>query len=168
MTWIAIWKLAKPFLPYIAGVLIVASLLSAYGHRQYERGSHSRDAQVATLIQNIAERQAASVKAAADNLAHVKQVEAEQASITKEQSNALTRQILDARSALAAYLVRSKAGQGNASQGVVSSIPGSSGGITGAGENAVVSVADLGICADNTVKAKAWQDWYRDQAAIAR
>jgi hypothetical protein len=168
MTWFAIWKLAKPLLPYIAGLLILAGLLSAYGHRQYERGSHSRDAQVATLAQNIAEREAASVKAAADNLAHVKQVEAEQAAITKEQSNALTHQLTDARSALAAYLVRSKAGQGNASQGDVSSVPGSSGGIAGASENAVVPVADLGICADNTVKAKAWRDWYNEQAAIVR
>jgi uncharacterized protein (DUF885 family) len=149
-------------------VLILAGLLSAYGHRQYERGSRSRDAQVAALTQNIAEREAASVKAAADNLAHVKQVEAEQAAITKEQSNALTHQLADARSALAAYLVRSKAGQGNASQGAVSSVPDGSSGITGASENAVVPVSDLAICADNTVIAKGWQDWYRAQAAIAR
>lgn len=39
----------KPFMPYIAAVLILSGLLSAYGHREYARGSHSRDAEVAGL-----------------------------------------------------------------------------------------------------------------------
>jgi hypothetical protein len=45
-----VWALAKG-LPWkwVAAALFVAGLLSAYGHREYGRGSHSRDAEVSGL-----------------------------------------------------------------------------------------------------------------------
>lgn len=44
-----IWRLAKPFMPYIAAALVVLGLLSAYGRREYGDGRTSRDGEVAAI-----------------------------------------------------------------------------------------------------------------------
>lgn len=41
------WRFLKPLMPYIAVVLVVAGLLSAYGHREYGRGVASQQAKTA-------------------------------------------------------------------------------------------------------------------------
>jgi len=41
------WRFIRPLMPYIAAALFLAGILSAYGHREYKRGSASRDAEVA-------------------------------------------------------------------------------------------------------------------------
>jgi len=44
---LVIWRFLKPFWGYLFALAVLASLLSAYGHREYKRGSTSRDAEVA-------------------------------------------------------------------------------------------------------------------------
>jgi len=46
------WRFIRPLMPYIAAALVVLGLLSAYGHREYGRGKHSRDAEVARITQD--------------------------------------------------------------------------------------------------------------------
>lgn len=54
----------------------------------YNRGSHSRDAEVATLNQSIANLKAASAAAAAKNLAEVRAIETRDAQTQKEKDDA--------------------------------------------------------------------------------
>lgn len=51
--WLAIaWRFLRPLLPYIAVALAVLAIVSAYGHREYQRGFHKRDGEVAAITRD--------------------------------------------------------------------------------------------------------------------
>lgn len=141
--------------------LVVVGLLLAIDHRGYQRGKHSRDAQVAALTGTIANLKVASAQAAAENLAHVHAVEARNATIQKESADALTAQLADARAATRAYIlhhpapVASHAGEGGLSQPADPASP-----TIGPAQEAVVAVADIEACTDAFVIATGWQAWW--------
>lgn len=164
-----IWRFAKPLLPYIAAILVVVGLLSAYGHREYGRGSHSRDAEVAALNGTIANFKAASVAAKAKNVAHVQTVETAQDAVTKGHENDYPTQLADARAALAAYKLRHPAtAQGDTGRDQLSEVPDAPSKPDADPAQTVVPVADLDACAQDYVLATSLQSWIRDQAAIVR
>jgi hypothetical protein len=163
------WRFLRPLMPYIAAALVVLGLLSAYGHREYGRGKHSRDAEVAALNGTIANFKAASVAAKAQNVAHVATVETAQDAVTKGHENDYPTQLADARAALAAYKLRHPAtSQGDAGHDPVSQVPDAPGKPDADPAQAVVSGADLDACAQSYVIAVGLQSWIRDQAAIPR
>ena len=60
MSALAVWRLVKPFLPYIAAFLALVGAYLWIDHRGYQRGFHKRDAEIATA-------QAAAAKQEAEN-----------------------------------------------------------------------------------------------------
>ena len=60
------FALIRPFLPYIAGALIIIGLVIGIDHRGYQRGLHRRDAEIAAM-------QAAAAKQEAQNAEKVAQ-----------------------------------------------------------------------------------------------
>ena len=147
---------------WIALALAVLALVLGIERCGYTRGRHSRDAEVAALTGTIANMKAASAKAAADNIAHVQAVETRDEQIRQEQTNALSTQITDARAAAARYasMHHPAADQGHAGDGRVPQAADAAGAVAGASAEAVVPAADLDICAENTVKAQGWWDWW--------
>jgi len=163
------WRFIRPLMPYIAAALVVLGLLSAYGHREYGRGKHSRDAEVSALQGTIANFKAASAKAKADNEANVARINGLQDQVTKDKNDEAPKQLADARAALAAYVLRHPAvHQGNAGQDQPPGIPDAPGKPDAAPSEAVVSVADLDACAVSYTTAIGLQDWIRREAAIDR
>lgn len=162
------WKLAKPFLPYFLAVAAVISLVIWIDHRGYQRGFHKRDAEVAALQKTITDVRTVQAKAAADNVAHVQQVEAAQAAVTKEQTDALSKQLADARATVRAYVVRQQANQGHAGGNPLPVPANPSGAVDDPSSQALVPLADLDACAQAYVTATGWQSWWKAQAGIAR
>lgn len=152
------WLLTLPW-KKIGYALLAIGIASFIWHRGY----HSRDAEVAALNQTIANMKAASAQAAADNLAHVRAVEAKNAAIQKDMEDALETQLADARAAAGAFVVRQRAqaATDNAGAGRVSDPPDATGSIDDAGGKTLVPDDDLRICAENTVKAQGWADWWK-------
>lgn len=156
----AIWRFAKPFLPYIAGALAVWALLAFVDHRGYQRGYHDRDPEVATLNQSIANLKAASAAAAAKNLAEVRAIETKNVAVQKDMEDALSRGISDSRSALDAYILRHPASSGHASVSGVSQATSPAEATPDAPEAAIVARTDLEACTDAYVSAQGWREWW--------
>lgn len=162
------WRLLRPLLPYIAAVLAVLGLLSAYGHREYGRGKHSRDAEVSALNAKIDKMEDESAKAKARNAAHVETVETKQDQITKDSDDATATQLASVRAALAAYKLRHPAGQSYAGRDPLPQVPSAPGEPDAASTETIVPVADLDACATAYVVATGLQDWIKAEAAIDR
>lgn len=163
MGWAALWKLAKPFLPYLAGLCIVIAALAFSYHAGDSHGFHKRDPEVAALTLTIANMKAASAEATALNLQHVQEVETRQAKITKDATDALSKQLADARAATAAYVLQhgAKAAPRDAGAGGLSQVPRTAGATDGAPQEAIVAVSDIEACTDAYVIGTALQDWVR-------
>lgn len=162
-------KLASVLLPWIGAALLLVGVYLWIDHRGYQRGSHSRDAEVAALNGTIANFKAASVAAKAKNVAHVQTVETAQDAVTKGHENDYPTQLADARAALAAYKLRHPAtAQGDTGRDQLSQVPDPAGKPDADPAQAVVPVADLDACAQDYVLATSLQSWIRDQAAIVR
>jgi hypothetical protein len=164
------WSLLKK-LPWkwIGLAVAVASILIAIDARGYSRGRHSRDDEVGALGKTIDNTREASAQAERDNHAAIALVNGLQDQITKDKENDYPAQLADARSALAAYVLRHPApASGDAGQGGASGISDPAGQPDDAATQAVVSVADLDACAQSFVTATGLQDWIRKEAAIPR
>lgn len=107
---------------------------------------------------------AAANTARANNLEAVRKAEADGAQISKDHENALESQLADARALAASYARRMRGtpsnDQGSAGQAGLSETARPAGNPDSAGGNALVPADDLRICADNTTKAKGWQQWF--------
>jgi hypothetical protein len=157
------WKYIGIALAILSAVLLVWRAPWAE-HRQKAKDQ----AVIAALNGTISNMRAASDKAAADNKAKVAATQAADEQTRKEQTDALSTKLVDARAAVAAYLQRLRDAQahpGSAGTGPIPQTAGTPSPANGAGESAVVPVADLQICAENTVKSQGWQDWYRAVSA---
>lgn len=146
---------------YIGIALAVVAVLAF----AYNRGSHSRDAEVAIITQSIANLKAASAAAAARNLAEVRAIETKNVAIQKDMEDALSQQGSSARAALDAYILRHPASSGHASVSGVSQTTPATEAATGAPEAAIVARTDLEACTDAFVMAQGWQEWYSQVAA---
>jgi len=168
---LVIWRFARPLMPYIAAALFLAGLLSAYGHREYKRGSASRDAEVSALSGTIANMKAASAKALADNEAYVARINGLQDQITKDVNNDAPKQITDGAAAIAAYIrlhPSPKADPSGPGTDHAPGVPDSASQPDAPADEAVVSRADLNACNEAYVTATGLQDWIRQEAAIPR
>jgi hypothetical protein len=130
----------------------------------YNRGAHSRDNEIASLQQSIANLKAASAQAQADNNAHVLEVEQRNEQIRKEQTDALTKQRDDAMAAADSFIklhTISKANPGNASGNQIPQPANTTGSPnTKANPSVMVSPSDVHACTEAYVTAQGWQDWW--------
>ena len=99
-----IWRFAKPLLPYIAVILFVVGLLSAYGHREYGRGKTAEVAKYQPAMDRATARMAKAMRALKDAddaiklqnasiLAHAKAEQAALANASKIRAEADKRDI---------------------------------------------------------------------------
>jgi hypothetical protein len=161
------WKL-------ILGGLIVAALsvmlLIAKGDARHWRKMHAQEETAHHLT--VANYEKARAKARADDLANAAKVKAEYDALAQENQRALETQLADARAAAARYAERMRApgeNVGNRSGG--EGLPGTPSTTLDppqSGDLAVIPVADLDICAVNTVIAKGWQEWWAGASAVER
>jgi hypothetical protein len=166
----AIWAIvSKMPWRWIGAALALAALVFAIDGHGYSKGRHSRDDEVAALGHTIIDMQTASAQAERDNHAAIALINGLQDQITKDKENDYPAQLADARSALAAYVLRHPApSSGNAGQGGASDVSDPASQPDAAPTQAVVSVSDLDACAQSFVTATGLQDWIRKEAAVPR
>lgn len=94
-----------------------------------------------------------------------RQKELQNAKISEETQNVLSVKLENARAIANDYARRLRNNGAAAARSGRQADPGGTSTAArdpvGAGEGTVISVADLQICTENTVKAQGWQDWYR-------
>ena len=115
----------------------------------------------------------ADVKARTDearrlDAAHKAEVEQRDASIAKEKDSEIRKRIADAVAAVRVRIVSTPVRSGGSGSPPVSGAPVAAASPAGASQEAVVPVADLSVCAANTVKAEGWQDWWKSVEAVPR
>lgn len=171
MTALAIFRIARPFLPWIAGAFALVGAFLWVDNRGYQRGFHKRDPEVAALNLTIANVKAASAQSAADNLAHVRATETRNVAIQKEAENAIDQAGADARSAVADYVRLHPAPAGHlsyAGTGGISVAPTAAGTPVATSPQTVVPASDLTACAEAYVTATGWQAWWGSVSAVPR
>lgn len=149
----------------------VIALVWFVHHRGYASGVASQQPTIASLNATIANVRTATAKAQADDLARKQAVEAQDARIAQEKTDAIEKQLADARRTVADYARLHAAPPADTGRGAtagVSFTPPAASPVAGAGGQALVPISDLSICADNSVKAQGWQDWYRAIAKVDR
>lgn len=153
----------------VVGAVFVIALTIWRAPWAENRQREKDQAQITTLQKTVDDMKAASAKAAADNKQHVLDVQTADEKTRKAETDALSANLVDARAALAGWLrTHAQASPGNAGASGLSQAANTAGAVDGTGQNAIVSIPDLEICTENTVKAQGWQDWYRSVSAIAR
>ena len=160
--------LARRVWPYAAAAGVIVATWLYIDHRGFQRGAASRQPEITRLEKAIADVRAKTAEAKADDLANKIRVEAEQA---KVQSDAETKLRHDLAAARAAVERLRRAPQADTGGGRGTDLPGTSdaaSNLAGASEDAVIPFADAVICADNSVKAQGWQDWWKSVSVIDR
>lgn len=168
LTWAALKSLPWGKIAAALGALVL--LYGAYSWA-WNRGSHSRDAEVAALTGTIANLKAASAKAKADNIAHVATVETKQDQVTKDHTNDAPNSIAIGNAAIAEYVrlhPAPKADPGSTGGAGLSQVPVAASQPDAAGTETIVPRSDLDACNIAYATAVGLQGWIRDQAAIAR
>jgi cytoskeletal protein RodZ len=164
--------LAKRFWPYIAAVVLLVAAYLWVDARGFDRGAHSRDAEVAALEKTIADVRLKTAEAQAKDLEHARKVEATDAAITKETNDALQTKLAAARAAAADYAARLRAATAaDKSRGGAKDLPGiadTAGLAAGTSSPTVVDEADLEACSVAVVKADGWRDWWLKVSAVER
>jgi hypothetical protein len=102
----------------------------------------------------------AQAEARAADLQHARDVETAQTRIKEEVTRDLEGKLASARAAADDYArrLRNQAAQGGGDRAGLSFTPAAASAADGAGEATVLD--DLRACADNTVKAEGWRDWW--------
>jgi hypothetical protein len=146
-----------------AGVLaLVGLLIWLYGSARYDAG-------------RLAERaawQARTAQATLDDLAVKARIDAARATATQESSDDLKAQLADALARAAAHSTRLRDATPRDRDLADLPRPAEPAGVAdGAGQAAVLAegwgasgqqaIVDDAVCAENTVKAQGWQDWWR-------
>lgn len=152
-------------------IIAVLGLVLLFSKMEARRWHKQADHCAAARLADQRGWQAAYDKAVADDAAHIAAVKARDDQITQEKTHALETQLVDARTAVARYArlhPASAANQGSAGAATVPAASDPASAVDGAGSEAIVSVADLEICADNTIKAAGWRDWWAEVSAAPR
>lgn len=145
-------------------MLLFAKMDARHWHKQADQCSAARAADQRAYKEAYA-------KAVADDAAHAAAVKARDDQITQEKTHALETQLVDAHTAVARYARLHAAPSTNPGGGGSSAVPATSdpaSAVDGAGQAAIVSVADLAICSDAVVKAEGWRDWWATVSAAPR
>lgn len=157
--------------PYLAGAVLLVGAYLWVDARGFDRGSASRQPEIAALNETIASVRLTSAKARADDAAHVVAVERAQTAVTEESSNALEAQLSDARAAARAYAARLRVAEAaTASNGDsgVPTVPGAPDAPSAASDGGPASIVDAEVCAVAVIKAEVWLAWWRGQEGVAR
>jgi hypothetical protein len=144
------WKLV------LGGLLLLAvSLWGAAGHM----GKRQALKKLQQAERSIDAMKLASARAEAEHLAAARAREASYLKAQKEHSDAYETRLAAARDQLARF-VRTQAAARDAERRNLSGTAAAAPTTAGAGGEAFVPVADLTICAENTIRAEAWRDWF--------
>lgn len=149
---------------------VFAILYGAYSW-SFNRGAHSRDAEVHALAGTIANLEDASAQAQLETHAYVTRINALQDQVTKDQENAKAVRLAAGSAAIDAYIrlhPAPKAASGSARQAGTPGVSSPASQPDAAPDAAVVSRADLNACNDAFTTAVGLQDWVRAQASIDR
>ena len=129
--------------------------------RQRDEARAALVVEQAAHARTVADVKAATAKAHAEDLAHARAVEARNAAIAQETQDDLTTRLAAARADADRFAARLRAqagaGGGGEHDAGMSVAAAATGGADGAGEEAVV---DARVCAENTVKAEGWREWW--------
>lgn len=154
----------------LIGVGLIIAFLASYS--AYQRGQavkwhNAHDKAVAAHQRDLVTIKLSMQQAIADNAAKVIAKERAAAAITERTNDELQSDLVDARALAADYARRMRVNRtcasdsGQAGNTEIASAPSDS--ATAGGETFVsIPSDDLRICADNTVKAQSWADWYRE------
>lgn len=163
MGWAAAWALVKRFWPF--GVMAALAILCLHLN---SRATHWHD-QASLCAQarktDEANYRAASAKASNENKATVLATERKWQAVVADKDRQYNATIASANASVANYVDRMRNQtaayrRSLAAAGVSpASFPAS--GANGAGEATLVPVSDLNVCAENTVKAQTWQDFWK-------
>lgn len=165
----AILLLLRKMLPYIAAGAAVVALLVFVDHRGYRRGVASQQPAIAALNATIADVRLKTQQAKADDAIYAASVERAQAVITEEKSNAIEASLAAARADASAYAARLRAASSADKGGKrISDLPRSAVASGPTIDPADMADVDAKACAENTVKAQDWLDWYTAQTKVAR
>lgn len=159
----------------VAGVALVAGSLAFGVHewdkRQWNAGFNagwSADHKNYVKFQNAVAVQ--TKKAQTDNQTYVTTVETKGSQVTAKTEKTLEQKISASHDSADAYVQRmseqSTAADSGSSAVSVPQVGGSTGSAATASAGAFISTTDIEICAENTVKAQAWPEWYAQQQAI--
>lgn len=156
----------------IGSAIVVSSLLFMVHVRTVQRdsarGQYASEKQAHDL--DKANWKAATAKAQADDLAHARDVESQQAKISQETDNAYQLQLADLRANLARWMHDHAASNNQGSSGAASlpDIPEPAGSLPQPAADAIVSGPDLDKCAvDYSYANGLWSAWQK-MSAIKR
>lgn len=113
----------------------------------------------------------ATQRAKAADLQHALKVERDNARIAQEKQHELESQLAAARGVAARYASLHPAPQADPGRSGTSGEPGVADPARGtdeAGAQAVVPAEDLTVCAENTILAEGWQEWWQSVSQAAR
>lgn len=143
----------------VAGVAIAALaalLIYAHGRARYQAGMMAERAKWSAQMAAF-EKQAAAIVAA-----HIEEVRAKErahALATERANNALIADVAAWRAAVERLRAEARSVEAGSD---VPGVPGASELADGPGGNTVVSIEDVRICGENTIKAAAWPAWYKE------
>lgn len=159
----ALWAFLTGNLWRTAAIGIAIALLVTTAQRDDVRDQLANCRLARQLDTTEVERAAA--ESHAEDLQHALNVERTNQRIAQEKQHELEGQLAAARGAVARYVglqrdarsdLGSPAGAGGPEASDTPRDPART------GETALVPVEDLEVCAENTVKAEGWQDWWRE------
>ncbi len=153
------------------GAAVAVALLFAWVWRiDSLRASYKKDlaACEANHQQFVADVKARTDEARRLDAAHKAEVESNQARISQEKDSEIRKRIADAVAAVRVRIVSTPVHSGGSGNPPVPGAPIAAASPAGASQEAVVPVADLSVCAENTVKAEGWQAWWKSVEAVPR
>ncbi len=154
----------------IAGAVAIALLCAWVWRIDHLRAQHLKEriACEQKYTQFVADVKARTDEARRLDAAHKAEVEQHDAMISQEKDSEIRKRIADAVAAVRVRIVSTPVHSGSSRSPPVSGAPIAAISPAGASQEAVVPVADLSVCATNTILAEGWQDWWKGVAAVPR
>lgn len=168
MSALVLWRLAKPFLPWIGGALALFAVVLWIDHRGYQRGLHKRDAELAAFQRTVADVRAKTAQALADVARNKARVEADQQKVTDDVSTDYQRQLAALRARYDGLRTASQAHPRSGGAASMPGVPGPAGGPDeGTGQDRLPA-PDALIASEQALQLVALQDWLRAQQKVER
>lgn len=137
-------------------------------HWGRERGAASRQPEITALTQTLADVRATAAAALQSDIANKARVEAEQDKVQSDAEAKLRSDLAAARAAVDRLRRTPTADPGRSGAADLPDAPDATGDAARASGDAIISTDDAMICSDNSIKAKAWRDWWLRVDAIER
>ncbi len=154
----------------IAGAVVVALFLAWVLRIDHLRAQHLKERIACEQKYNqfVADVKARTDEARRLDAAHKAEVERNDSRVSQEKDSEIRKRIADAVAAVRVRIVSTPIHSGSGRSPPVSGAPVAAASPAGASQEAVVPVTDLSICAENTIKAEGWQNWWEPVTAIPR